>query len=505
MEKRFIETASNPVVLETASIPVLDYAVFTEVVDGMMNSEDVHCLTYFVVPEKGWFRFICCMADDASGTVRTFSHLLEKRAANELPAITAKHFAFHIFEREIHENFGIRFSGHPWLKPVRFPFDRSDLNDTMNSYPFFTIEGEDLHEVGVGPVHAGVIEPGYFRFICKGEQVFHLEIHLGYQHRGIEPLFIEKKKLLQRVILSESITGDTVAGHALCHSMLSEALGGIEVSTSLAIERTIALELERAAIHIGDTAALCTDIAFQFGQAVNEALRTILINTTQLWCGNRFSKGLIRPGGTHYPLTEDLRKTILDNIRDVGERYLQITSTMFGMPSLLSRFETIGTVTKDQAGMIGAVGMAAKSSGLQRDIRFSHPFMAFRDNKQKTVVLDSGDVWARAMLRKLEVEQSFALICQLLEAYPEGSVSTKPLQTIAMAPSSFSLAMTEGWRGEIVHAALTDEKGSLTHYKVNDPSLHNWLALALAVRNQEISDFPLCNKSYNLSYCGYDL
>jgi len=267
----------------------------------------------------------------------------------------------------------------------------------------------------------------------------------------------------------------------------------------------IALELERVAVHIGDTAALCTDIAYQFGQVVNEALRTIMINTTQLWCGNRFGKGLIRPGGTRYPLTEDLKKTILQNLKEVEDRYLQVTNNMLGMPSVLSRFEMTGIVTKKQALLLGAVGMAAKSSGLKRDIRGSHPYLAYGNSGFEPVVLETGDVWARAMLRKLEVERSVAIIRQLLQGYTTVVNKPKPPESIPLQPGTFAIAMTEGWRGEIVHAAVTDEKGKLQHYKVKDPSLHNWMALAMAVRNQEISDFPLCNKSYNLSYCGYDL
>ena len=181
----------------------------------------------------------------------------------------------------------------------------------IDNYPFYEIDSEELHEVGVGPIHAGVIEPGHFRFICNGEKVLHLEIQLGYQHRGIEKLFIEKNESLQRCILSESIAGDTSIGHALAHSQLIESLAGIEVSETLQIERCIALEMERLAVHIGDTAALCGDVAYQLGQVVCEALRTTIINTTQLWCGNRFGKGLVRPGGSNYPLSNNVADEIL--------------------------------------------------------------------------------------------------------------------------------------------------------------------------------------------------
>ena len=518
MEKQFIETERNPVAVKTASIPVLDYTVFFDAVDKMMASEDVHCLAYFVAPENDNYRFICCMADDAAGKVRILSHMRESQVDTELKSLTASHFAFHVFEREIHENYGIRFSDHPWLKPVRYPFDRSDLTKNMNNYPFFTIEGDHLHEVGVGPIHAGVIEPGYFRFICKGEHVLHLEIQLGYQHRGIEKLFIHKKWLLARSILSESIAGDTVVGHALSYAMVMESLAGNNVSSILATERIIALELERIAIHIGDTAALCTDIAYQFGQVVNEALRTLVINTTQLWCGNRFGKGLIRPGGSNYPLTNEVRDVILKNLQEVEERYRQVTERIFSLTSVLGRFEGTGKVTTMQASLVGAVGMAARSSGMYRDIRWSHPFSAFVGFLFEPVMLHKGDVWSRAMLRKLEVERSIAVIRELLEKFtiydlrftnaeienPKSEIRN-PKYDLRFTPLTLAISLTEGWRGEICHVALTDDSGKIIHYKAKDPSLHNWMALALAMKNQEISDFPLCNKSFNLSYCGNDL
>ena len=196
-----------------------------------------------------------------------------------------------IFEREIYENFGVEFEGHPWLKPVRYPCGRSDKSKIIDNYPFYEIESEELHEVGVGPVHAGVIEPGHFRFICNGKG-FTPRNQLGYQHRGIEKLLVEKNDALQRCILSDSIAGDTSVGHALAHSQLIESLADIQVSKALQIERCIALEMERLAMHIGDTAALCGDVAYQPGQVTCEALRTTIINTTQFWCGNRFGKGL---------------------------------------------------------------------------------------------------------------------------------------------------------------------------------------------------------------------
>jgi Ni,Fe-hydrogenase III large subunit len=530
-EQPYTELFSNPGCVSLAAIPVMEYPAFIAFIDLLMGEEGTHCVAYFVLPEDEKFRFICCMAADENHALLLFSHEQPRDPGLVISSLTEKHFQFHGFEREIHENFGIRFTGHPWLKPVRYPFGRADQSRGISNYPFYSIAGEGLHEVGVGPVHAGIIEPGHFRFICQGERVLHLEIQLGYQHRGVEQLFVDKSGIQQQSILSESIAGDTAVGHALAYAGVAESLAGIVISEQLSMERTIALELERIAVHIGDTAALCNDIAYQFGQVVNEAMRTVVINTTQYWCGNRFGKGLIRPGGTRYPLTEDIIAEIHRNLSDVEERYRQVTDRIFSLPSVLGRFEETGKVTTMQASLIGAVGMAARSSGMYRDIRWSHPFCAYRGALYEPVMLHKGDVWSRAMLRKLEVEKSVAIIRDLLKQLtphhspltPHYSLLTphsSPLTTHSslltthyspltpsapFAPSSLAISLAEGWRGEICHIAVTDNNGKMIQYKVKDPSFHNWMALALAVRGQEISDFPLCNKSFNLSYCGNDL
>jgi len=509
---RYIEMNTNPGSVKLADIPVLEYPAFLDFLDLLMGEEGTHCIAYFVLPQPASFRFICCMGADENHALVLFAHEQPRDPLPSIPSITARHDQFHGFEREIHETTGIGFLGHPWLKPIRYPYNRADQASSMSTYPFYRIEGEQLHEVGVGPIHAGIIEPGYFRFICQGEKVLHLEILNGYQHRGVEQAFVTKSGMLQQSVLAESIAGDTAMGHALTYAGVVEALSGVTISNQLAAERVIALELERIGIHIGDTAALSTDIAYQFGQVVNEALRTIVINTTQLWCGNRFGKGLIRPGGTHYPLSVPVTAAILENLHDVEERYNQITDRIFSLPSVLSRFEGTGRVTPKQATLIGAVGMAARSSGVYRDIRWSHPFAAYTFHSYRPVIMQKGDVWSRAMLRKKEVEISIGIIRTLLKKMQEEeSGSTKipeqcnPDYRMEFAPDMLAVSLVEGWRGEICHIGVTDKTGRISAYKVKDPSFHNWMALALAVRNQEISDFPLCNKSYNLSYCGTDL
>jgi Ni,Fe-hydrogenase III large subunit len=497
-----VRNGSAPVGI--SGIPVLDYDRFYEEVCTMLGEERFHCLTYFSYPAGGIMKFICCIADDGSGTIRILSH--EQSVGTPLRSLTARIYAMHIFEREISENHGVVFEDHPWLKPVRYPNDRTDRQSVMDNYPFYEIDGEELHEVGVGPVHAGVIEPGHFRFICNGEKVLHLEIQLGYQHRGIERLLTDSGSGLQSAILAENIAGDTAVGHALAHAQLAESLALAEPSPSLQAERCIALELERIAVHIGDTAALCGDVAYQLGQVACEALRTMVINTTQYWCGNRFGKSMIRPGGTNFPLTEEIAGEILNVIEEVDRRFGNVVDCVYGLPSVLGRFEDIGTVTRAQAVSVGVVGMAARTCGVPRDIRTTHPFQQYRQTPVTAVMLEGGDVLARGRLRALEVKESVKLIRKMTDEWRKtGAGNGRPLYDLSFRPDSLAISVTEGWRGEICHAAVTDPGGRLKVYKIKDPSMHNWMALALAVRNQEISDFPVCNKSFNLSYCGHDL
>jgi Ni,Fe-hydrogenase III large subunit len=505
MNQKYSEIKNNSFPLDLKEIPVLEYDVFYDQVSDLLKDESEHCVAYYGIEASGKLKFFCCIADDNKKNIKVFAYE-QKNGKTVLKSLTPVCSQLHIFEREIHENYGIGFEGHPWLKPVRYSHNRKDRTKIMDNYPFYNIDSEELHEVGVGPVHAGVIEPGHFRFICNGEKVLHLEIQLGYQHRGVEELFVTKNDALQRCILSESIAGDTSVGHSLAHSQLIESLGGIEVSETLQIERCIALELERIAIHIGDTAALCGDVAYQLGQVVCEALRTTIINTTQFWCGNRFGKGLIRPGGSNYPMSNDVADEMIRVLDDTGRRFIEIADCIYSLPSVLSRFDDIGIVTKQQALSVGAVGMAARTCGISRDIRKTHPFQFYRNYPIQPVMLETGDVLARGMQRNLEAGESVKIIRELIEIWRKKNKDTKrPVYDYKLKPDSFAISMVEGWRGEICHMAITGKNGNINHYKVKDPSMHNWMALALAVRNQEISDFPICNKSFNLSYCGHDL
>ncbi len=431
------------------------------------------------------------MADDENGKLYiSSSHFAEDEKSYD--SITKQIPAFHMFEREFFEEFGIEPTGHPWLKPVR---------DHKKEYPFFEIQGEEIHQVGVGPIHAGVIEPGHFRFMCNGEKVYDLEIRLGYQNRGVEDLFLQNPTNQ----LAESVCGDSVIAYNLAYSHAIEALKNIEVSNRAQLIRLIALEMERAAIHIGDLGAIAGDTAYQMGNAIFGATRTLVINSMLEICGSRFGRGLITVGGVNFDINEELAEKILKTLEKVGEDVKRTTTTMLKSPTVISRLERTGVISHESAKALGLVGMAGRASGIELDTRFDFPDKWFlnRDDKKFKA---TGDVYSRTRVRYKEIMQSFSLIRKFMKLLPE--YKNEPLCTVAnnnLQGEKFVVSMVEGWRGEVIHTAMTNQDGTLSRYKIKDPSFNNWYGLAMAVRNNGISDFPLCNKSFNLSYCGNDL
>lgn len=487
--------------IDISEIEELDYSELHNSAVELLARADAHCVNYFAVPQGDGYMLLCIIATDNDGLLHILrSHI---NASETIEAITASCTAIHSFEREMHEKYSIKFQHHPWLKPLRYPYDRA-TTDSMYDYPFFNISSEEFHRVAVGPIHAGIIEPGHFRFICDGERIKHLEIQLGWQHRGVEHMMIEKQKPLQRATIAENIAGDTVVGHSVAYANAWEALCGFTPNDKLKYDRTIALEHERIAVHTGDLGGICTDIAYQLGNAVLGRLRTPMINYFQEWTGSRFAKALIRPGYSHYPFTTQLAERWQQVIAKYKPDFIEMVDKMFDQPSVLSRIERTGVVSTETAQSIGMVGIAARASGMERDIRKSHKYLAYDKLNISPITKESGDVYARARVRYEEVLSSIENIENLIQTMPQGSTETQPERWTAK-PNQLVVSLVEGWRGEICHCAITNAEGKLEHYKIKDPSMHNWLGLALAVRDNGISDFPICNKSFDLSYSGHDL
>jgi Ni,Fe-hydrogenase III large subunit len=439
-------------------------------------------------------RLYVIMADDAASDLLVSSLYLQKGQTYD--SLTKYVPSFHMFERELHEDFGVNPEGHPWLKPVR---------KRMDNYPFFKMDGEEVHEVAVGPIHAGIIEPGHFRFMCNGEKVYWLEIQLGYQHRDVENIFVRNNNCFNSH-LAGTIVGDTVIGHTLAYAKAMESLQGCKISERAEMIRTIALEMERVAVHIGDLGAICGDVAYLMGSSVFGATRTLVINSMLSICGSRFGKGLVEVGGVNFDINNELADKVNKTLDKVYKDVERMAETMFSAPSVLSRLERTGVVGKNIALEIGMVGLTARASGIELDIRADHPWGYYRDLSIKKEVLKNGDVFSRTYLRYVEIKRSIIIIKELLQklkGHENEEVFVDPKGPLR--EESMVVSMVEGWRGEIVHVALTNSNGGLSRYKIKDPSFNNWYGLGIAERNNGISDFPLCNKSFNLSYCGNDL
>lgn len=423
-------------------------------------------------------------------------------------ALTPAFPAMQCFERELHEQHGVRIAGHPWMKPIRFEATGAAAR---NAYPFYEIKGKEVHEVAVGPIHAGVIEPGSFRFMCHGERVHHLEIHHGYQHRGVEEMLLARDPRALAPLV-ETIAGDTSVAHTWAYCAALEALAGAPVAIEIDAARAVMLELERVAMHLAGLAGMSGDIGFLQGASTYGRLRTTAINTSMRLCGSRFGRGAIRVAGLGAELdaseaTEQLTgpltlATLRKNLALLTDDVAVINDCFLSARTVQHRLQGTGALSTALASEIGLVGLVARAAGIPRDVREGAGGI-YREHPIAPSVEWTGDCWARARVRMLEIDRSLAWIGEVTTAYPRwrrarGSVG-------ALAPRRLAIAMTEGWRGEVVHALETDAGGGLVHYKVQDPSLRNWLGLALAVRDNEISDFPICNKSFDLSYCGNDL
>ncbi len=490
-----------------AGVPNLNVADFREqILQACENGGRIAAL--FGQPSSGGnVRLFAVLASDADGQLT----LCSTEVAGRYPALTPVCVQAHWFEREIAEQWGVCPEGHPWLKPIRF--HRSyraghDAWDRLAEIPiqpgvadFFTMTGEEVHEVAVGPVHAGIIEPGHFRFQCHGEKVYHLEISLGYQHRGVERALVGGPNK-RTIPYMETLAGDTAIGHTLAHCEAVEALAGCRVPARAQALRAIALELERLANHTGDLGALAGDIGYLPTASFCGRIRGDFLNLTALICGNRFGRGLVRPGGILFDLDKTRHAQLEERLEQARKDVTNAVNLLWDAPSVRSRFENAGPVARETAMELGLVGLAARASGVERDVRAQFPSGIYRFAQIPVSSYHTGSVFARAHVRWMEIQRSIAFLFDQLKALPDGPVRA------GVGPLSANQAvvsLNEGWRGEICHVALTDAAGKFAHYKVVDPSFHNWMGLAMALRDQQISDFPLCNKSFNLSYCGHDL
>ena len=412
-------------------------------------------------------------------------------------------------ERAVNDLFGLAAEGlpdsRPWLDHNRwgvcFPLgDRIDAVPKAVPYRLLPVEGEGLHQIAVGPVHAGIIEPGHFRFTASGETVVRLEARLGYTHKGVEGLMIGAD-LERAVQLAGRVSGDSTVAYAYAFSRATEAALELVVPDRAAWLRALLAELERLANHLGDIGAICNDASFTLIHAHCSVLRESVLRASHQAFGHRLMRDIIVPGGVTRDLDTEGTKIIraaLDNIR---RRFPHLVELYDNTASLQDRTVDTGVLKPALAKQYAAGGYIGRASGRSFDARRTLAYPPYDSLRFEVPVLNEGDVNARVWLRVREVEQSLLLIGQILERLPEGALVT-PAEHRPEAREG--MAIVEGFRGDIlVWLRLRD--GVVERCHLRDPSWFQWPLLEAAIENNIVADFPLCNKSFNCSYSGHDL
>jgi Ni,Fe-hydrogenase III large subunit/Ni,Fe-hydrogenase III component G len=430
--------------------------------------------------------------------------------APTVPSLADLSFPAGRFEREMRDLFGVEPVGHPqparlvlhqhWPEswhPMRHDAgDPPPFGDEDQPYPFLTVEGPGVYEIPVGPVHAGLIEPGHFRFSVVGETILNMKARLWFVHKGIERLF-QGRDPAGAVELAERISGDTAVGHTLAYCLALEEATGADVPHRARRLRAILLELERLYNHVADVGALCNDVGFGIVHAHALRLREQLLRLNAEVTGHRLLRGGIVPGGAHVH-----RLPTHATIDAIAEDFHDIVDIAMANSTVVDRFTGTAVLTPQHADEIGTLGYVARASGLASDARHAHPFTsAYAD--LTVPVHHNGDVLARFGVRVEEFDASTALLRYLLDTDALPSQASPPMPSAASRASG--VGIVEGWRGTIVHRVELNDDGVVTRTKIVDPSFLNWPALPIALADTIVPDFPLANKSFNLSYAGNDL
>ncbi len=412
------------------------------------------------------------------------------------------------FEREMMDLYGIKLIGHPrprrmvrhahWPEawhPMRADAGPPPGFTASGGFPFLTVDGEGVYEIPVGPVHAGLIEPGHFRFSVVGETVLRLKIRLWFVHRGIERLF-QGRAAPDATDIAERISGDTSAGHALAHSLAVEDALGMTVPAEVHRLRALLIELERLYNHAADLGALANDVGFALANAHAQRIREQLLRINDDVTGHRLLRGAIRPGGVQLRALPDPHE-----LEAIAADLAEVAELTLANAGVYDRFAGTAILSKEQAGELGCLGFVARASGVATDARLDHPNVAL---PVTAISATGGDVLARYAVRRDEFGASVALACHLIDS---AGARLEYLATLPSPPNAVSsgVGIVEGWRGTIVHRVELNPAGMITRSKIVDPSWFNWPALPVAMANTIVPDFPLTNKSFNQSYAGNDL
>jgi Ni,Fe-hydrogenase III large subunit/Ni,Fe-hydrogenase III component G len=427
--------------------------------------------------------------------------------AAELPSVNWQ-------EREIQDWFGLEAVGHPNPRRVALHDHWPDVHPLRKDFPLDTVlppfegerhvyrpaYGEGVFQIPVGPVHAGIIEPGHFNFSVAGEPILYLQLRMFYTHKGTEKLF-ENMPVHRAVFLAESVSGDSAFSHGTAFCQAIERAAGIEVPARAQLMRTILLELERIANHISDIGAIANDVGFGIANAHAGRVRELVLGLSESLSGSRVLRGMVAIGAVR----RDWNRAQVDaigNTLDVVEReFRDLVAILEASNSTRERLEHTGILRREKALMLGVVGVGGRASGVDLDVRRDHPYEAYRDLPFSVPVYQAGDVRHRMLVRMDEVGESIRMIRVAAARLPDGP-HRAPVQRIP--PNRCALSAVEGWRGEIIYWVRTGEGDCLERCKVKDPSINNWPAIVEAVEGNIVADFPVINKSFNLSYSGTD-
>src|SRR5216684_3990342 len=495
----------------------------------LLNDPDIRPVTNYLRGEFG-ARLVMVFAEDRRSEEGVFFnyHVFEQKGSDRyllvrtpvrpdaprFPSLSAELPAVNWQEREIQDWFGLKAVGHPNPRRVALHDNWPDVHPLRKDFPLETVLppfegerhiyrpalGEGVFQVPVGPVHAGTIEPGHFNFAVAGEPILYLQLRMFYTHKGTEKLF-EKLPIPKAVFLAESISGDSSFSHGTAFCQAIERAAQIEVPLRALIVRTILLELERVCNHVADIGAIATDVGFVIANAHASRLKEMLVGLNEKLTGNRLLRGMVCVGGVRRGWDAVQLVSLRAAIDAFASEFQDLIALIDSSESTRDRLEQTGVLRPEKAKDLGIVGVAGRASGIDLDVRRDHPYAAYSRYSFRVPVYQVGDVSHRMQVRVDEVHESLGIIRSAAEESLHGEFRA---QVPPIPADRCALSAVEGWRGEIIHWIRTGPDNHLERCKIKDPSLNNWPALVEAVQGNIIADFPVINKSFNLSYSGTD-
>ncbi len=510
LSERNIRIVSVSGVPKTLCIPVQDWSK----VAGLLKREDIRLVATWAAQEVGE-GFTVHAAYAKTGQGYALLQTIIGEDASAFPSITPHYIAAARMERLIHDMFGLIPMDHPdlrpWTKHEHWPSDAyplrkefatdTDMPRSEGEYPYIEAEGEGVYEIPVGPVHAGIIEPGHFRFLAVGEQILNLEQRLGYVHKGIEK-GMEGRDAFSATRLAARVSGDATVAHswALCSAL--EQAAGIDVPPRASSLRAVLCERERIANHIGDIGATCNDAAWSFMHMQCQRLREDMARLHKDLFGHRLLMDLLVPGGVPCDLQPSDMAILQAQTRTIADEMLQLYDIYENNTSIRERVIDSGTIAHDDAQGLGLLGYAGRSVGLKTDARADAAYPPYERFPIPLATCPGGDVAARLWLRFEEIQESARFLDNMLAHMTEGDTRCA---WAAPEAGATGFAVIESWRGEIATWVRFAADGRLDRCHIRDPSMINWMGLELAAREVPVPDFPLNNKSFNCSYSGQDL